>query len=80
MSGNPEDWRKVTGIGHGKDWGAPTAYPKNGTAWGKALNPSANNNDTNNDTNNDKDSLATPAKGLNAAAPSFTPGGGTAKK
>ncbi|KAH6883014.1 hypothetical protein BKA58DRAFT_434773 [Alternaria rosae] len=67
MSGNnnPENWRNVTGIGHGQNWGAPTAYSKNGTAWGKAMNPSA--------VNNDKASPATPAKGLNATAPSFTP-------
>jgi len=73
---DPENWRNVTGIGHVQNWGAPTAHPKDGTAWGKAMNPSANNNNT----NNDKASPATPAKGLNAAAPSFTPGGGTAKK
>ncbi|KAI4952703.1 hypothetical protein J4E91_003175 [Alternaria rosae] len=74
MSGNndPENWRNVTGIGHGQNWGVPTAYSKNGTAWGKAMNPSA--------VNNDKASPTTPAKGLNATAPSFTPSGGNAKK
>jgi hypothetical protein len=72
MSGNndPENWRNITGVGHGKDWGAQTAYTDNATKWGKAIKQPA---DT------DKSSPVTPAKGLNAAAPSFTPGGENTK-
>jgi hypothetical protein len=65
---NVEDWRLATGLGHGQNWGAPTQYPTDGRAWGMAMNQWANSN------------KSSPVKGLNAAAPSFTPAGDKSKK
>ena len=59
---NVEDWRKVTGIGTGQKWGATTQQSTDGRAWGIAISQSVN------------ESKPPPSKGLNAAAPSFTPG------
>jgi hypothetical protein len=65
---NFENWRKVTGVGHGQNWGTPTQHPTSGGAWGTAMKQSADG------------SKSSPSKGLNAAATSFTPGGNKSKK
>ncbi|KAG9194843.1 hypothetical protein G6011_04878 [Alternaria panax] len=65
MSGNNnvEGWRKVTGIGTGQNWGAPTQNSTKGRVWGTEMSQSVNGRNP------------SPPKGLNAAAQSFTPGG-----
>jgi hypothetical protein len=37
MSNNIDSWRKITGIGHGKSWGAPTSYTSDACAWGEVI-------------------------------------------
>ena len=67
---NPENWRNVTGLGHGQQWGGSSGYTTNGTSWGSAMNRSGS----------DKSSSNTPPKALNGAAPSFAPGGGMGRQ
>jgi len=62
-----EDWRNITGIGHGKDWCAPSKYSKDGKLWGAAMRPTPSA-----DPSSQLEKSA-PSKALDATAKSFVP-------
>lgn len=72
---NPNGWRNISGIGHGRDWGVPSGKSSKSGSSKSTMKQGSSNFNSAKSSNKDASS-----KGLNAKAKPFVPGGSSSKK